>query len=92
MNDENFKDQQTAMQAKRRLSWLPLQAGCLSLAIALVAIAIGLWIDFRYDSAPCWTLSVLIGSAPFTLILVISIIRRALGKTRDESKTKDEQG
>lgn len=62
--------------------WVPLQAGCLTFAVAGAAILIGLWLDVRLGTTPRWTLTLLIGSAPFALGGVFLIVRRALRKMR----------
>lgn len=63
---------------------IPLQAGCLTFAVALVAILLGLWLDTRLGTTPRWTLILLIGSAPFALGAVFLLTRRALRELKSE--------
>jgi hypothetical protein len=63
---------------------IPLQAGCLTFAVALGAILLGLWLDTRLGTTPRWTLIMLIGSAPFALGGVFLLTRRALRKLKGE--------
>lgn len=79
------------MQRKNKISWLPLKAGCISILIALIAISIGAYLDYINNTAPRWTLILLLSSAPITFSLIIFIIRRALGKERNQSTSVDEQ-
>ena len=73
----------------RRTAWIPLQAGCLTLTLAAVAILIGYWLDTRLGTAPQWTLILLIASAPFALGGVFLITRRALRKIQDEIRAPE---
>jgi hypothetical protein len=64
------------------LAWVPLQAGCLTFTMAVIAILVGLWLDATLGTAPRWTLILLIGSAPIALGGVYLMVRRVLRKTR----------
>jgi hypothetical protein len=82
MGDQNFDGKDKTAQRGLGMAWVPLQAGCLTFAVAGTAILIGLWLDLRLDTMPRWTLMLLIGSAPFALGGVFLIVRRALRKMR----------
>jgi F0F1-type ATP synthase assembly protein I len=84
--DKNSEEQFPGNRKSMQLAWIPLQAGCLTFALAVVAILVGLWLDARLGTAPRWTLILLIGSAPFALAGVFLIVRRALRKMREVSK------
>jgi hypothetical protein len=89
MNDlaqKNSEDPSPGSRGRLHLAWIPLQAGCLTFTMAVVAILIGLWLDARLGTAPRWTLILLISSAPFALVGVFLIVRRALHKMREVSK------
>ena len=76
----------------KRMILMPLQAGCLTFAVAGIALLVGYLIDTRLGTFPRWTLIVLIGSAPLTLAGVYLLVRRALIRRRKEleSQTKPE--
>jgi F0F1-type ATP synthase assembly protein I len=66
----------------KKVIWMPLQAGCLTMLVAGVAILVGYLLDTRFGSFPRWTLIVLIASAPFTLGGVYWLVQRALKRGR----------
>ena len=72
-----------------RTTWIPLQAGCLTMGLAGIAILVGLLLDTRFDTAPQWTLILLIASAPFALGGVFLLTRRSLHKMREEIKASE---
>ncbi len=53
------------------------QVGCLTTALIVVALLLGLWLDARLGTKPMFTLILLVGSAPITLALMFWIVRRA---------------
>ena len=67
-----------------RTAWIPIQAGCLTMGLAGMAILVGLLLDTRFDTAPQWTLILLIASAPFALGGVFFLTRRALRRMKEE--------
>jgi F0F1-type ATP synthase assembly protein I len=83
---QNLKEKPLSGQSSMQIAWIPLQAGCLTFALAVVAILVGLWLDARLGTTPRWTLILLIGSAPIALGGVYLIVRRSLRKNanRDE--------
>ena len=84
MGNEMQENKPTNQRILGRTTWIPLQAGCLTLGLAGIAILIGLLLDTRFDTAPQWTLILLIASAPLALGGVFLLTRRALRKMRDE--------
>lgn len=87
--NQNLKEKPLSSQSPMQAAWIPLQAGCLTFALAVVAILVGLWLDARLGTAPRWTLILLIGSAPFSLTGVYLIVRRALRSMRAVQKDDD---
>ena len=51
------------------------QVGCITIIVILVALLFGLWLDNRFDTSPWFTLALLIGSMPVTLILMFRLVR-----------------
>jgi len=86
MGMDNLKDKNDRGQKHMRTAWIPIQAGCLTLTLAAVAILVGLWLDTQLDTTPQWMLILLIASAPFAFFGVILLTRRALRKLQDEMK------
>jgi hypothetical protein len=81
--DKNSEEPSPGNRNSMQLAWIPLQAGCLTFALAVVTILVGLWLDARLGTTPRWTLILLIGSAPFSLGGVYWLIRRGLRKHKD---------
>ena len=77
--DNKRKDGElTTARQKASVGLIPIQAGCLTFAMATVAILVGLWLDLRLGTTPRWTLILLIGSAPVALGGVYFAVRWSL--------------
>lgn len=48
-------------------------AGCVTLALILVSLAAGLWLDGVFHSRPMFTLLLVLGSIPVTMFLMARI-------------------
>lgn len=94
MGNDNFEGKPSGSAVHGRAALVPLQAGCLTFFLAMVAILIGLWLDLRLGTSPRWMLILLIGSAPFALGGVYFLVRRSLRRMRveQETHTPDEAG
>ncbi len=77
MND-NLKQRRLQAQSAKRMAFTSLRAGCLTFLVASVALVVGLLVDTRLGIFPRWTLILLIGSAPFTLVGVYLLVRRSI--------------
>ena len=62
-----------------------LKVGCLTFFVAGLALMGGLWLDIRLETFPRWTLILVLGSAPFTVIGVFWMVKRSLNKLGEES-------
>ena len=58
------------------------QVGCLTLAIIFLALFAGLWLDRYFDTKPLFTIVLLIGSVPVTLLLMFSVVRAATNRIK----------
>lgn len=58
------------------------QVGCLTLLIIFLALFGGLWLDNTFQTRPTFTLILLIGSVPFTLIAMFWVVRQATGRMK----------
>ena len=68
------------------------QVGCLTLVIIFVALFGGLWLDSVLDTRPLFTLILLLGSVPVTLILMFWVVRKATSHIKPaSSETSEEQ-
>ena len=54
------------------------EVGCLTLVIVLLAVFGGLWLDNLFKTKPLFTLLLVLGSAPLSLVLTFWRARRAL--------------
>jgi len=62
------------------------QVGCLTLVIIFVALFAGLGLDKLLNTKPVFTLILLIGSVPLTLILMFRIVKAATDRIRLAAK------
>jgi len=58
------------------------QVGCLTLLIVLGAVFLGLWLDSRFGTRPWWTVGLVLGSIPVSLILMLYVVRLAISKIK----------
>ncbi len=87
MDKDRDQEKPPGSAKKMPLGLIPLQAGCLTFALATVAILVGLWLDTRLGTTPRWTVILLIASAPFALGGVYFMVRRSLRRLRAEMET-----
>lgn len=88
------KPENTSLQAQsaKRMVFVTLQAGCLTIVVAGLALLVGLWLDSRLGTGPRWTLILLIASAPFSLGGVVLLVQRALRRLRGEGEAGEDVG
>jgi len=89
MTDNKPQDQ---LKIVKRNMLVSVKAGCLTFLVAGISLALGLWLDYRMDTLPRWTLILLVGTAPLTLIGVYLIVRRAINKSKEERAQVDQTG
>lgn len=58
------------------------QVGCLTLLIVLIALFGGLWLDNRFDTRPLFTIILMIGSVPVTLVAMFWVVRATTSRIR----------
>ncbi|MGD0610011.1 MAG: AtpZ/AtpI family protein [Anaerolineales bacterium] len=61
------------------------QVGCLTLIIIFAALFAGLGLDKLLNTKPVFTLILLIGSVPLTLILMFRIVKAATDRMRPKA-------
>jgi len=66
------------------------QVGCLTLAVILLALFGGLWLDNTFDTAkPVFTVGLMIGSIPVTLILMFWTVKATTARMLPEPKNSE---
>jgi len=58
------------------------QVGCLTLVIVLGAVFLGLWLDSRFGTRPWWTIGLVLGSIPVSLVAMLVVVRLAVAKIK----------
>lgn len=56
------------------------QVGCLTLLIIFVALFVGLWLDRVLQTKPMFTLLLMIGSVPVTLVAMFWVVRNTTSR------------
>lgn len=56
--------------------------GCLTLVLIFLALFAGLWLDNQFDSRPLFTIVILLGSVPVTLIMMFWVVRKATSRLK----------
>lgn len=54
------------------------EVGCLTIFIVVVALVVGIWLDRTLGTKPTFTLILLLGSAPFSLVLTFWVATRSI--------------
>ena len=80
MKDKNIQEPNSAGTAAKQMVRLLVLGGCLTLIVAGLALAGGLWLDARLGTAPRWTLILLIGSIPLAFGSVFWLVKRELSR------------
>ncbi|HUH97560.1 MAG TPA: AtpZ/AtpI family protein [Anaerolineales bacterium] len=65
------------------------QVGCLTLLIILASLLGGLWLDKTLGTRPLFTVLLLLGGTPLSVIVMLYVSRRALAKIKSQSQKKD---
>jgi hypothetical protein len=65
------------------------QVGCVTIIIVALALIAGLWLDNQFDTKPIFLASLLIASAPVTILLMLWIVRSATSRIKPVDTGKD---
>jgi len=66
--------------------------GCLTMVIIVAALILGLWLDKNFDTKPLFTLILIIGSVPVTLVVMFMVVNSATKRIKvDQPKKKAEK-
>ena len=64
------------------------QIGCITLVVILGALALGLWLDRLLGTRPWFTLGLVLGSIPLSLVLVVYVALKTARRTQPPSAEK----
>lgn len=67
------------------LASIAAQVGCLTLVIVLGAVFLGLWLDSRLGTRPWWTIGLVLGSIPISLVAMLVVVRLTVSKIKTEN-------
>ena len=56
------------------------QAGCMTVAMAVGALLVGLWLDQRLGTRRTWALICVVGSVPINLIITLFVTQRLVAR------------
>ena len=59
------------------------QVGCLTILVIGVALAAGLWLDSQFGTKPIFTLALVLGSIPVTLVLMVRVLTVGMARLRN---------
>jgi F0F1-type ATP synthase assembly protein I len=62
--------------------------GCSTLIIILAALFIGLWLDKVFDTKPMFTILLMLGSIPVSIVIMFMIVRSTTARLLPDSKTE----
>lgn len=65
------------------------QVGCVTVAVILVALVVGLWLDQQLATKPLFTLTLLIGSVPVTIYIMVRIVLRGMARVQPGASGTD---
>ncbi|NJN43523.1 MAG: AtpZ/AtpI family protein [Anaerolineae bacterium] len=64
------------------------QVGCLTLVIIFLSLFGGLWLDNQFSTRPLFTILLLVGSIPVTLVAMFWVVRKTTAHIKPASKSK----
>ncbi len=67
------------------------QVGCLTLLVVLASVLAGLWLDATFHTKPAFTLAFLIVGMPVSVILMLQVARRTLGRLVQQQEQKEKE-
>jgi F0F1-type ATP synthase assembly protein I len=67
------------------------QVGCVTLGIIFVSLFGGLWLDSQFNTRPLFTILLLVGSIPVTLVTMFWVVRRTTAHIKPATKSTSSQ-
>ena len=65
------------------------QVGCITLAVVLASVFGGLWLDDQFGTKPMFTLVFLFAGIPISVLLMLSLSRRALVQLKEKFEAEN---
>ena len=65
------------------------QVGCLTLVVIFLSLFAGLWLDNQFQSRPLFTILLLVGSVPVTIIGMFWVVRKATSHIRHAPEARE---
>jgi hypothetical protein len=62
--------------------------GCLTMVIVIAALVLGLWLDKSFNTKPLFTLILIIGSVPVTLVVMFMVVNSATKRMKVDQPIK----
>ncbi len=91
-----MQEQQTAPSRQqafsRVLASVIAQVGFLTLAIVVLTLVGGMWLDSHFGTKPLLTIFLLVASIPFTAVMMYLVVRRAAKKLEPPTEDHSPQG
>jgi F0F1-type ATP synthase assembly protein I len=86
-NDQSEKNRGLAFSLT--LATVTGQVGCLTLIIVLAALFGGLWLDNTFHTKPAFTIGLMVGSVPITIIMMFWVVRSATSRLTAHKRKND---
>jgi len=70
-------------------------SGCLTLVIVLAALFLGLYLDRQFNTKPAFTIGLILGSIPVSLVVMFFVVRSAVNRIKpsiEEKKSVSQEG
>jgi len=91
MNSENPRPPDKQKWLNLTIAGVASQVGCLTILIILGALFLGIYLDRLHASRPWYTIGLVLGSIPVSLLVMILIVLAAVKKIKPEVKNHVEQ-
>ena len=75
-------DRNPRISPETQIAGLMAQSGCLVVAMVLVAVVAGIWLDRTLNTRPVLTLLLVLGSVPVTLFVLFRIATQAISAVK----------
>jgi len=59
--------------------------GFLTLLVIGVALGAGMWLDSQFNSKPAFTIALLLGSIPVTIVMMVRVLTGGMARFRNSS-------
>lgn len=67
------------------------QVGCLTLVIILGFMFLGVWLDQQFGTKPWWSMGLVFGSIPVSIIVMLLVVRSATAKLKTKSEAESKR-